>query len=476
MSDEYVAGLSVTEFAERWRQRLGDQGSSDLGTTLVARDAAAEIVGFVSAGPSRDDDAPTEWELYAINLLARTHSTGLADELLGRALGGRAATLWVAADQITVTTCVGWPVDGRRSDEHPRDLVPAGGRCVSWWAAAPRGGRPDPDREARPMFRPVTHQRALIVALAGALSLAACTGNGDDETATTPTPAVAPTQAASVATSLVTVASTSQGDASAAGDAARAKVFQGPALEAADARAKVLAAGSANQRADAQLDTDVTVLGISRESDSRSEILARTSLKKSNAPVLVLLVGDQNGQNAKIAAMAPLVEDATLDALDPVSEGSALVDTGAGLVAKPADVSAAWAGSVAFPDPRSSELIAEDPWSNGLRKDAAAQSKALGAQGVFAQTHDPTDILGGLRLKGGSGAVVFAHLKRLDTIALHKPTKLTPSKEVTALSGIKTITTEAQLTSSEFIAFVVPASGQARVVAARDQLIAAEAH
>lgn len=326
------------------------------------------------------------------------------------------------------------------------------------------------------MFRRVTRRTAVTVALLTALLLAACTSNGGDETGSTGTPAVAPTQASSVATSLVTAAGESMADASAAGDAARAKIYQGPALEAANARAKVLAAGTAAQRSDAELGTDVTVIGISPKVDANAQIVARAALKTSNAPVLMLLAGDQSGQNFKIVAMAPLVEDAKVEALDPTTEGSGLVGTGTGLVAKPSDVAAAWAGSVAFPDPKPSQLVADDPWSTQLRKDAASQSTSLGAQGVFTQKHQPGDILGGLRLKGGSGALVFAHLVRTDSIALQKPTKLTPSKDVTAVSGIKSITTEAQLTSSEFIAFVIPATGQARVVAARDQLTAAEAH
>ncbi|HET8596086.1 MAG TPA: hypothetical protein VFM07_12615 [Intrasporangium sp.] len=330
------------------------------------------------------------------------------------------------------------------------------------------------------MYRPVSRRRALTATLAGVLSLAslvACTGNGADETtASTGTPAVAPTEAATLATSLVTAASQSRSDASAAGDAARAKVYSGPALQAADARAKVLAAGSAAQQAEAELGTETTVIGISPKADVPAEIVARTFLKKSNAPVLVLLKGDQNGQNFKISAMAPLVQDAKVEALDPTSEGSGLIGSGAGLVGKPTEIASAWAASVAFPDPKTSPLVADDPWSSQLRKDASAQSKALGAQGVFAQTHEPGDILGGLRLKGGTGALVFVHLRRTDAIALHKPTKLTPSKDVTAVSGVKAITTEAELTSSEFVAFVVPATGQARVVAATDQLVAAQAH
>ena len=86
--------------------------------------------------------------------------------------------------------------------------------------------------------------------------------------------------------------------------------------------------------------------------------------------------------------------------------------------------------------------------------------------------HQPKETLGGLRLKDGKGAIVFAHLERNDAIAMRSAVKLTPAKELTLLTGIKQITTEANLTSNEIVAFVIPASGPARIVAASDQLVA----
>jgi hypothetical protein len=171
-----------------------------------------------------------------------------------------------------------------------------------------------------------------------------------------------------------------------------------------------------------------------------------------------------------------MIEGATLDALDPADEGSGLVGDGSGLVAAPKQVVQDWAASVAYPDPTKSALIEADPWSDQLRKQAQDQAKAIGAEGLFAQTHAPGDVLGGMRLKGGVGAVIFAEVTRTDAIALHKPSSMTPSKDVTALTGIKKITTEAKLVSDEFLAFVVPATGQVRLIGARDQLISAEAH
>lgn len=327
------------------------------------------------------------------------------------------------------------------------------------------------------MFRPVSRRRVLAAVLGSVVALSACTGNTGDSTSSTGTPAVAPTAAASMATSLLSAAASAQDDATETGKAARAKVYSGPALEAADARATVLAAQSAKDRAAAELAADqVKVLGISPESDLPAQVIAQTTLKQSGATVLALLVGDQHGQNFRIAALTPMVEGASLEALDPTSEGSGVIGDATGLVAAPKQVAQDWADSVAYPDPAKSTLVADDPWSALLRKDAAAQAAALDPQGLFVQKHEPAGVLGGLRLKGGVGAVVFAHLTRTDDIALQKPSKMTPPKDVTALTGIKTITTEAQLVSSEFVAFVIPQTGQVRLIGARDQLISGTAH
>ena len=52
------------------------------GIVVVATQPDGEIVGFASAGSTRDEDAPTEWELYAINAVAAHHGTGISDQLI----------------------------------------------------------------------------------------------------------------------------------------------------------------------------------------------------------------------------------------------------------------------------------------------------------------------------------------------------------------------------------------------------------
>lgn len=324
------------------------------------------------------------------------------------------------------------------------------------------------------MPRPATRRRALAAALACAAMLSACTGNSDDGsdgTGVSATPAVAPDAAATTASSAVAAAATSSLDGKAAGRAAREKAFTGAALESANAYAKTLSGRTAAAKADAELaTTGVKVLAVSRSGDDPQQILAQTTLKKTGAAVLVLLVGE--GGAFKAAAVTPMLPDAKLDALDPTTDGSAAIADAKGLVVKPTDVVAAFAASVKYPEPTATKVLAADPLSEQLRQSALAQSQALNKQGAFTQEHEPKGIIGGLRLKDGNGAIVFAHLVRSDAIAMRTPLKLTPAKDLTLLTGIKQITTEANLTSNEIVAFVIPASGQARIVAASDQLVA----
>jgi ribosomal protein S18 acetylase RimI-like enzyme len=92
MPADYLAALDPTVGPRRWRERITDP-SGGVGWWLARDDDG--IVGMASSGPPRDEDAPAGLELYAINLLRRCHGTGLADDLMVRAVGDRAAYLWV---------------------------------------------------------------------------------------------------------------------------------------------------------------------------------------------------------------------------------------------------------------------------------------------------------------------------------------------------------------------------------------------
>jgi ribosomal protein S18 acetylase RimI-like enzyme len=96
MPAEFLEGLDPVRAAERWRLRF-EMDDPD-GVVVVATGRDGEIVGIASAGPTRDQDAPTEWELYSINVLAAHHGSGVADQLITAAVAQRPATLWVVRD------------------------------------------------------------------------------------------------------------------------------------------------------------------------------------------------------------------------------------------------------------------------------------------------------------------------------------------------------------------------------------------
>jgi ribosomal protein S18 acetylase RimI-like enzyme len=99
IADDYLAALRPAAFAQHRRSRTGPPGSQ----TLVAVDGD-EVIGFVSFGPYREQDAgqdPSAGELYAIYVDPARWGAGAGRELLATALAGlsgagyRLMRLWV---------------------------------------------------------------------------------------------------------------------------------------------------------------------------------------------------------------------------------------------------------------------------------------------------------------------------------------------------------------------------------------------
>lgn len=64
----------------------------------VLAEADGEVVGIAIAGPTRDQDAPTERELYAIYVRQAQQGSGISDNLLEAVLGTGPASLWSYRD------------------------------------------------------------------------------------------------------------------------------------------------------------------------------------------------------------------------------------------------------------------------------------------------------------------------------------------------------------------------------------------
>jgi ribosomal protein S18 acetylase RimI-like enzyme len=96
LPQEFLDGLSLDERTDRWLSNIGEARCD----VHVATDGTGAVVGFVSSGPSRDDDAgPDEGELYAVYLDPEVWGRGVGRLLLEVVLAGMTsyslATLWV---------------------------------------------------------------------------------------------------------------------------------------------------------------------------------------------------------------------------------------------------------------------------------------------------------------------------------------------------------------------------------------------
>lgn len=121
LTDEEIASRSLEDGIRKWRERLADP---DLYVSVAQ--IAGEVIGFVSAGPARDDDAtPGTGEVGALYLVARAWGLGIGKKLMEVATGCLAskgygdAVLWVLRDNVRARGFyerLGWRDDDGRKD------------------------------------------------------------------------------------------------------------------------------------------------------------------------------------------------------------------------------------------------------------------------------------------------------------------------------------------------------------------------
>ena len=98
----YLDGLSASMREESWRRAIRLAPAAE--RPFWVAEAEGEIVGFISSGPSRDEDAPPDTaEIYAIYVDPECWAKGIGTTLLQHAVrdlrrhGYRVATLWCLA-------------------------------------------------------------------------------------------------------------------------------------------------------------------------------------------------------------------------------------------------------------------------------------------------------------------------------------------------------------------------------------------
>ncbi len=88
--------LEKLDEGELARRRRGEIEEGSARHMVAERDG--EVIGIAIAGPSRDEDAPAETELYAIYVRSAHYGTGVSTKLLDAVLEGQPASLWTYRD------------------------------------------------------------------------------------------------------------------------------------------------------------------------------------------------------------------------------------------------------------------------------------------------------------------------------------------------------------------------------------------
>jgi RimJ/RimL family protein N-acetyltransferase len=92
LSQASLDAATPAESARRWRETLQTKSTRRIVVAL----AGGSIVGFASAGNSRDSDASDRRELFALYLLASAHGSGAGQAMFDAILADAPAIVWVA--------------------------------------------------------------------------------------------------------------------------------------------------------------------------------------------------------------------------------------------------------------------------------------------------------------------------------------------------------------------------------------------
>lgn len=125
MEPEALARLSPERFARGWERRLTQadaDGNHPDGERVRVATLGGAPVAFISVGPARDEGAPCERQLWALNVLPEHQGTRLAARLMAEVLGDGPAYLWVARGNERATRFYrrhGFVLDGAEAtDQH----------------------------------------------------------------------------------------------------------------------------------------------------------------------------------------------------------------------------------------------------------------------------------------------------------------------------------------------------------------------
>ncbi|NYF97311.1 hypothetical protein [Janibacter cremeus] len=251
----------------------------------------------------------------------------------------------------------------------------------------------------------------------------------------------------------------------------RTAVYSGPALRALDAAAK----SKDEQNHTGGTPEDLQVLGVSRGTDWPRAVLA-TSLDEGTQ-FLHVFVAKAADQPYRLFADVPMAAGASVPALAPVTEGSAVT-----IGKKPdKDVTAAvegWATGVSYKPPKKAPegVSFDDAFSTALKKNAKAKDKDLGDLGKYRQKQSTVDADSVSFELAAGGHLSFVPMTRTDTITASKKLKVLKiqDKAIRRVLDANKVKKKLSIEHAETLAMVTPATGDATVVGVSDVLESAK--
>lgn len=96
LPQEFLDDLENHIDVERWRRTLAGPDVIAYVATIATENP--RIIGWATAGKSRESEAPAELELMGMYITSEWYGTGVAHELIQHAIGTQAAYLWVLKD------------------------------------------------------------------------------------------------------------------------------------------------------------------------------------------------------------------------------------------------------------------------------------------------------------------------------------------------------------------------------------------
>ncbi|WP_433675014.1 N-acetyltransferase family protein [Microbacterium gorillae] len=99
MPQSLLDGLSVSDRIASWQRILTSEAEPEAPWRSWLSDNEGRVAGFISIGPSRDEDLPPHIELYALYVLADAYGSGAGQALMDVASDfARPTSLWVLDD------------------------------------------------------------------------------------------------------------------------------------------------------------------------------------------------------------------------------------------------------------------------------------------------------------------------------------------------------------------------------------------